>query len=115
MKLAVVGSRTFNDYSLLERTLLRVRTPITEIVSGGARGADSLAARWAHVHGVPLKEFLPDWKKYGKSAGFRRNREIIEYADAMLAFWDGISRGTKHDIDLAIELGKPYHAIRIRA
>ena len=112
MKLAIVGSRTFNDHSLLERTLLRVRTPITEIVSGGARGADSLAARWAHVHGVPLKEFLPDWKKYGKSAGFRRNREIVEYADTVLAFWNGVSKGTQDDIKLVHEMGKLYHVIR---
>ena len=103
MKLAVVGSRTFNDYDLLKSKLdaIHNRKPITVIVSGGAKGADSLAERWARENRIELLIFTPDWDKYGKRAGFIRNEDIIKNSDAVIAFWDGTSKGTKHDIDLA--------------
>lgn len=103
MKLAVVGSRDFNDYDLLKTKLDQIneRVKITLIISGGARGADSLAERWANEHKVETKIFYPDWDKYGKKAGFLRNEQIIKYCDAVVAFWDGKSKGTEHSINLA--------------
>ncbi|MBR2088756.1 MAG: hypothetical protein IJ906_16850 [Oscillospiraceae bacterium] len=95
MKIAIIGSRGLhvND---LERYLPE---DVTEIVSGGARGIDSDARAYAQVHGIPLKEFLPDYERFGRSAPLKRNLEIIAYADVVLAFWDGQSRGTKYVID----------------
>ena len=95
MKIAIIGSRGLhvND---LERYL---PDDVTEIVSGVARGIDSDARAYAQVHGIPLKEFLPDYERFGRSAPLKRNLEIIAYADVVLAFWDGQSRGTKYVID----------------
>lgn len=102
-KVIVAGGRDFNDYHLLKRKLsilLNNRLDV-EIVSGAARGADSLGERYAEENGLYIHRKPADWEKYGKSAGYRRNAEMAEYADALVAFWDGKSRGTKHMIDLA--------------
>ncbi len=109
MKLAVVGSRTFNDYDLLKRKLdvIHEKKVITCIISGGAKGADSLAEKWSKENSIETLIFKPDWDKYGKRAGFLRNEDIIKSSDAVIAFWDGISHGTKHDIDLAKKYNKP--------
>jgi hypothetical protein len=105
MKLAIVGSRTFADYFLLWKTLQGIQD-VSLVVSGGAQGADTLAERWAKNNNIPVKVFLPEWDVYGKSAGFIRNELIINEADMVLAFWDGVSKGTKHSIDLAEKAGK---------
>ena len=81
---------------------------MTEFVSGGARGVDSFAESIVDST-VKKTIFKPDWDKYGKSAGFIRNKLIIDEADMVLAFWDGSSKGTKHSIDLAIAAGKPLN------
>ena len=81
MKLAVVGSRNFNNYELLKEKINENKWDIEAIVSGGARGADSLGARYAQENNIPLIEFTPDWKKHGKSAGFKRNVDIINECD----------------------------------
>ena len=88
MKLAVVGSRSFQDYAWLEHCLLRVFRveELEAVISGGARGADSLAARFAASHGVPLIVVPADWKRYGRKAGPIRNTEIVARADALAAF-----------------------------
>lgn len=82
---------------------------VTEVVSGGARGVDVLAIDWAVTNWVPWKEFPADWQKYGKKAGILRNVEMGDYADALVAVWDGDSRGTKHMIDYMRSLGKPVY------
>lgn len=105
MKVAVVGSRNFTDYNLVKETLDEIKD-ISLIVSGGARGADSLGERYAAEKGIPIKIFLPAWDVYGRSAGYRRNVQIVEAADIVIAFWDGLSRGTRHSINLAREKGK---------
>lgn len=111
MKLAIVGSRSFNNYEVLKQNIdLR---NITCIISGGARGADTLAERLAHDNGLDYIEFLPDWEKNGKSAGFLRNVDIIQNADMVVAFWDGSSKGTKHSISLAKKYGKPLKIVYI--
>ncbi len=107
MKLAIVGSRDFDDYEFLKKMIQY--HPCTQIISGGARGADTLAKRYAVEHGIPLREFIPDWDTFGKSAGFRRNEQIVKACDELVALWDGISRGTKHSIDLADKAGKPVY------
>ena len=71
----------------------------TEIISGGARGVDASAREYAQRHGLKLTEYLPEYSKYGRSAPLKRNLTIIENADLVLAFWDGLSRGTKYVID----------------
>jgi predicted Rossmann fold nucleotide-binding protein DprA/Smf involved in DNA uptake len=109
MKVAVVGSRNFNDYSYMHEVLQSfdyLKFEITEIVSGGARGADSLAERYARENNLPMKVFAAEWDKYGKSAGYKRNKLIVDYADVVFAFWDGESKGTQHSINLAKEQGK---------
>jgi len=105
MKLAVVGSRGFNNYEFLCETLDKIKD-VDTIVSGGAKGADSLGARYAKDRKLKLIEFKPDWNKFGKSAGFKRNIQIVDECDKLVAFWDGVSKGTKHSIDLATKQNK---------
>lgn len=95
MKIAVVGSRglKIND---LGRYL---PAGVTEIVSGGARGIDTCAREYAEKNRIKLTEFLPQYEKYGRSAPLKRNLQIIDYADLVLAFWDGKSKGTKYVIE----------------
>lgn len=114
-KVIVAGSREFNDYSLLEREMinfLRGKYPKdVEIVSGTARGADKLGEAFAAKKNCNIKCFPADWDKHGKSAGYIRNSEMAKYADACVVFWDGVSRGTKHMIDLAEKEGLDYKVI----
>ena len=81
---AVIGSRGFGDYALLSAKLGEYE--IGKIVSGGARGADSLAARFARERGLELQEFLPDYKKYGRGAPLVRNKLIVDAADMVVSF-----------------------------
>lgn len=111
MKLAIIGSRNFDDYPRLCATMDRYfgkgqEPKVTEIISGGARGADSLGACWARDNQVKLTEFLPDWEKYGKAAGFIRNEEIIKNSNVVLAFWDSKSKGTGNSLAIAKRLGR---------
>ncbi|MBR4086715.1 MAG: DUF2493 domain-containing protein [Clostridia bacterium] len=80
---------------------------VEEIVSGGARGIDTAARKYAQEKGIKLKEFLPDYATHGNRAPLLRNLEIIDYSDLVLAFWDGSSRGTKFVIDQCKKRGKP--------
>lgn len=107
-RVIVAGSRSFDDYAILEETLDYLFQNITDniqIVCGKARGADTLGEQYAHDRGYDIRYFPADWDHYGKSAGYRRNELMAQNADALVAFWDGESRGTKHMIDLA----KKYH------
>ncbi len=103
MKVAVIGSRNLRVNNL-EKYLPE---GTTEIVSGGARGIDDCARIYALTNNLRLTEFLPDYNKHGKTAPLIRNIEIIDYADEVLAFWDGESRGTKFVIENCKKLGKP--------
>lgn len=95
MKIALIGSR-----NLIVKDLGRyLPENVTEIVSGGARGIDACARKYAKAHGIKLKGFLPEYEKHGRSAPLKRNLQIIDYADLIIAFWDGQSRGTKFVID----------------
>jgi aconitase A len=99
MIVAVVGSRNFNDYDAMKKILDNIK--IDAIVSGGAIGADSLAEQYAKEHGIKMIVHRPNWIKYGKTAGFVRNVDIVNDADMVIAFWDGKSRGTRHTINTA--------------
>ena len=107
-RLIIAGGRDFNDYEALKNyvdfKLSRTEDEI-QIISGGARGADLLGERYAAERGYLLRRFPADWKQYGKSAGVRRNREMAKNADALIAFWDKSSRGTKNMIDEARDAG----------
>lgn len=103
MKVAVIGSRGIESVNIGEY----IPKETTEIVSGGARGVDTLARSYAEQNGLKLTEFLPEYDKYGRSAPLKRNIKIIEYADLVIAFWDGSSHGTKYVINHCKQLGKP--------
>jgi DNA recombination-mediator protein A len=106
IKVAIVGSRNASD-ELLQRCWEYVESlPLdTVIVSGGAVGIDQQAEDCAYVRGMQTIIIKPDWKRYGKSAGFRRNADIIAAADRVVAFTNG-SKGTAHSIELARKAGK---------
>lgn len=111
MKLAIVGSRSFNDWLLLKETLSQYNAEF--IISGGANGADKLAHQYALVYHIEIIEFLPDWSKYRRSAGAIRNKQIVDSCDELLAFWDNKSPGTKISIDYANKTGKKVTIISI--
>ena len=121
MKIAIVGSRSFSDYSELENKVQKFLADwdcelnSVEIVSGGAVGADSLGELFAKNHQLEMISILPDWKKYGRGAGIVRNREIAETADAVIAFWDGASKGTKSTIDFFRDRKKKIKIVRYAA
>jgi hypothetical protein len=107
MKVIIAGGRDYNNYEELKWFVssILIATFDIEIVSGGATGADALGERFAKEYGHKLKIFPADWDKYKWAAGPIRNNEMAEYADALIAFWDGKSRGTKNMIDKAKEKG----------
>lgn len=110
MKVAIVGSR---EYARMDKVCDFVRSlPAgTTVVSGGARGVDSVAEEIAIRCGLDVVVFRADWNGLGKRAGFARNKTIVEAADRVVAFWDGVSRGTAHTINLARKVGKPVEVI----
>ncbi len=112
MRVAVIGSRSCAGFSV-SQMIPFLPTGCSEIVSGGAVGIDSIAQAAAHVLDVPIKIFLPKFEIYGKSAPLRRNLEIIEYSDLVLAFWDMRSNGTKQVIAECIRRRKPFRIIPI--
>lgn len=101
MRTIIAGSRSIIDYNLVKQAILNSGFDITEVVSGHAHGVDQLGEQWANENDIPIKLFKPDWDKFGKSAGFRRNVEMVEYAEALIACYDGVSKGTQHTINLA--------------
>ena len=109
MKVIIAGSRSITDYNMVKDAVNMIQWPITEIVSGGANGVDKLGEQYAIEHIIDLKVFPADWNTYGKSSGFRRNQEMAKYADALIAVWDGESRGTKHMIELMLSEKKPVY------
>ena len=116
-KIIIAGGRDFMDYNLLKEKVnkilqeKRVSHKIV-IISGCARGADTLGLRYASENAFDVEEYPANWDKYGKKAGYMRNVEMAENADALIAFWDGKSKGTKHMIDIATERNLPTRVIK---
>ena len=106
MKIAVVGSR-----DLLVTEIGRYLSDGDEIVSGGAVGVDTCAAEYAKKHGIKITVFLPQYARYGRAAPIVRNKEIVDYADRIVVFWDGKSKGTQSVIQYAEKRGKPCEVI----
>ena len=107
MKVAVIGSRNLTVEDLGQY----LPEETTEIVSGGAKGVDTCAREYASAKGLKLTEFLPEYNRYGRGAPLKRNLQIIDYADCVLAFWDGQSRGTKIVIEQCKAQGKPVRVV----
>ena len=104
VKMAIIGSRHTGtvDFNLVMDELRKqMKNTIVEVISGGAKGYDTMAALWATLRGIAVTELRPDYKKHGRAATFIRNRAIVDRADVVVAFWDGKSRGTKYTIDYA--------------
>lgn len=105
MRTIIAGSRSCVDWKHMLAAIEACGWIPTQVVSGTAAGADRLGERWAEVAGVPCVRFPADWNTYGKRAGFLRNEQMADNADALIALWDGESRGTKHMIDIAKRKG----------
>ena len=101
MRTIIAGSRTFSDAEVMGEVLGKCGWKISRVLCGGARGADALGEEWAFKNNVPVSYFPAQWDVYGKRAGFVRNEEMANKADALVAFWDGESKGTLHMINAA--------------
>ena len=102
MKVAIIGSRKLNVENLQDY----LPEDTDEIVSGGAKGIDTCARNYALKNDLKLTEFRPEYNKYGRGAPLKRNETIVNYADMVLAFWDGESKGTKFVINYCEKVGK---------
>lgn len=111
MRIIIAGSRSFDNYEKLESTMDDLVKDLSEvtILSGCARGADQLGIEWAIKRGYNVERYPADWQKHGKSAGILRNVEMADNANALVAFWDGESRGTLHMIGIAKRKGLHVH------
>lgn len=116
MKCIIAGSRDGASYADLTFALSQCdfREEITEVVSGGARGTDTHGERWAKTFSIPIKRFLPDWDTHGKKAGALRNQQMADYADALVAVWDGQSKGTADMITRARRLNLRIWVHRVK-
>ncbi len=114
--LAIIGSRSFNNYSYAKKEILNIiqnnKISVTKIISGGASGADKIAQIFASKFNIPIEVIVPDWSN-GKQAGVSRNTDIIKKSDYVIAFWDGISKGTLDSINKAKKLNKKLFIIKI--
>lgn len=118
MKMVIAGSRLFDDrnpvwvsFVFEQIEALELTPQITEVVSGKARGVDTIGELWAKKHGIPVVGFPADWNREGKAAGLLRNLDMANYADGLIAIWDGQSRGTKHMIKAMKDRNKPVWVV----
>lgn len=113
MKTIIAGSRKITDYKIVETAWFASHFEMTEVVSGCAPGVDRLGEILADDLGLPVKRFPADWKTYPKAAGPIRNKQMGDYADALIAIWDGKSTGTKHMIDYATKKGLKVYVYQV--
>lgn len=118
-RVIIAGGREFQDYNLVKERVgyylqNRLKSDTVIIVSGHASGADALGERYAQEHGLKYELYPADWNTYGKAAGFRRNTQMAKVADALIAFWNGESRGTKNMIETAKAKGLRVAVVRYR-
>src|SRR5688572_21395071 len=126
MKIVIFGSRSITDYKLLKEVMVKSNAAFkaTEIISGGAKGVDTLGEEWAKEHKVKLTRMPAKWKdldvsgavidvgqygNYNSRAGIQRNEDMARIADGGVCLWDGVSPGTKHMIDFMKSLGKKLY------
>jgi len=105
MKTIIAGSRSINSYIVIQQAVEDSGFEISEVVSGAARGVDALGEEFAYKNHIPLRIFPADWAAFGPSAGMERNSKMVAYSDALIAVWDGKSRGTADTIDKARKAG----------
>ncbi len=116
MRIIIAGGRHITEASLVDQAMNKFIADVgqpTEIVSGGATGVDELGENWARLRVLPVKMFRANWKLHGKAAGPIRNAEMGKYAEALVAIWDGKSKGTGNMILQMQQLGKPVYIWRI--
>ena len=116
-KVIVAGSRTFSDYGLLKSKLdvvFKKRRP-SAIICGEAKGADTLGRKYAEENNITVASFPANWKEFGKQAGYLRNEEMADNADACIVFWDGKSAGTKHMIETAKKKGLQLRIVKFQS
>jgi hypothetical protein len=111
MRVIVAGSRNISNYEIVRHAIEDSDFDITEIVSGTAKGVDRLGEHYARLWNIPIKQFPADWDKYGKKAGIIRNHQMGRYADALIAVWDGKSKGTFDMIQFMSKLHKPVYLV----
>lgn len=114
-KVIIAGSREFDCYEIvrdiMDELILETNSVPTEIISGTAKGADTMGETYAKELGIPIKRFPANWNKHGKKAGHLRNIEMAEYGEQLVAFWDGQSPGTKQMIEYSESIGMPMKVI----
>jgi hypothetical protein len=108
MRVIIAGSRTIMDYKAVGKAITSSNFDITEVVCGCAIGVDRIGQTWAIANGIAVKEMPADWNKYGRQAGFIRNMQMAQYADAAIIIWDGKSPGSKNMISEIKKAEKPY-------
>lgn len=113
MRTIIAGSRTIEDYGRVADAVAESGFVIDQVVSGGARGVDELGERWAEEHGVAVVRYEPQWDEHGRAAGPKRNARMTRNADALVAVWDGRSRGTRDMLRKAHRRGLRIHLARI--
>ncbi len=128
MKIIIAGGRNANDYLMVKKAIEESKFNIQEIISGGAKGADSLGEKYAKENNIKLTIFKAEWKNinvsevlvkhnsygpYNALAGHIRNRKMGDYGDGLIAIWDGRSKGTKNMIDYVKKLNKKIYIYRI--
>lgn len=113
LRVIIAGGRNYHNYDTVVEAINECQFPIASIVSGGAKGVDALGEQYASNMNLPLQVYYPDWDKHGRAAGPIRNRKMAENADALIAIWDGESRGTKNMIETAKKLGLLVYVKRV--
>jgi hypothetical protein len=117
MRTIIAGSRSISSLAIVEQAmdqaLILCGIVPSMVISGTARGADQLGEQWAAGRGIEVEKYPADWDRYGKSAGYIRNKEMADNADALVAIWDGESKGTSHMIDLAEAAGLAIYVYKI--
>jgi len=113
LKVIIAGGRDYHNYETLLEAITESQFDITTVVSGGAKGVDALGERYAEEMNKELNVFNADWETHGRAAGPIRNRKMAENAEALIAIWDGQSRGTKNMIETATKKGLLVYVKRV--
>jgi hypothetical protein len=112
MKVIIAGSRNLCKYEYIEEAIKKSNFKINTIISGGAKGIDKLGEKYALNNNIELIIYPADWNKYGKSAGYIRNTEMLKECNALIAIWDGKSKGTKHMIEIVKKSNKDFFVLK---